>query len=208
MFYRFMTETGIHLLFLMKRGNAEIFQSYRRASLASEKNFLRQANQWKDQVTRGRTRLLTNEEFAAIETVTKASFERAGVKLEDAEQECKWGGDTRRKAESTDTEYQYELGFRFGCQFVHGTWYKLEHFHLLRLPDGYGPNTSYRICDANILRIPTTFSERVTVEYLLYITPDRKHPLESRMADFSEWLVREGAALDEFRKQGKKRKLH
>ena len=206
MFCRLITETGIHLLFLLKRGNAEVFQSYRRASLAYKKKLLLKAGEWKG------TPRLTNEEFAGIESVTKASFEREGLKLDDAELECKWGGprsnDIFKKAAATGTEYHYEIGFRYGSQILHGTWLDLEQFHLLRLLDGYGPNTSYKICNWHTLDTLSSFSVTMAVAYLLYITSDRKHPLVSRMAEFREWLVRMGEAGEEFRKQTRTSKVH
>jgi len=207
MFHRFITETGIHLLFLMKKGTADVFDSYRRASLAYDKKLLSKAGRWKG------TSRLTNEEFTGLESLTKASFEREGLKLDDvAEQECEWGGaqykKTSAKATAIGAEYQYETGFRFGSQFVHGTWRELEHCHLLRLPHGYEPNTSYTIPSSEILDIPASFAARMAVEYLVHITNDRKHPLVPRMAEFSEWLVRMGESGEEFRKQTRTSKVH
>ena len=201
-FWRLIAETGINLLFLLEKGTPAVVDGYIRADLKSNQQLLELGSRWLQKEIGG-VPLMTDDEFDALDGQIRQSFDEAAVDPA-VHLDRNWGGVghqmTDQKAKAVRAEAAYELIFRTGSRMLHGTWQDLKQFHLRRGVAGerYEPNTKYKSPDTNVLYLPSKFSLRAGMFYLIWIRNDRRHPLALRLYELSKWFDKADDAHREF----------
>lgn len=203
-FCRLIIEVGIHLEFLMKKGDAKVFKEYQHASLAHDKKYLERMIQHHDRDAR-----LGN--LGPLKKEISLAFERAGFQIPEIADKPEWGGsfrDTFKKAQAVGAELEYNSVFRYSSHAVHGTWSDIEHFHIFHRGDTYLPKTSFKPVGPELLPGMAQYCQTVAMEYIVFMWVSNKNPLMEPLGGLGNWFHRALEAYEEWKLLAKKKAIN
>lgn len=162
---RLISEASIQLKYLLSLEDPEAVQKYLKASLVNDKLLFNHVNKQID------SRPPTAIEERIIKSITK-EFEEAGYKpneIDDTKDRI-WCKNTFSLAEKVGLKNMYERVYRTSSTAIHGSWFHLKQYYLIKEHNSYFPNLDFHNASPQIIEGTTSIALDSAKNYAAKIT--------------------------------------
>ena len=192
---RSITESAVNLRFLISKNDDELFESFVRTSLSTEREFYDLVMRHIDQ--RGETLVIEERILKSIGRVASLS----GVDIQEVDPGFhRWAGGLRQLYEALGQPERYVTEERMGSHAVHGTWVDLVLNHLRPVNGGFAIDSDPTASDGK-LRWPIGLialeaAQAYVMEFFKDVSGSRI--LYDRITDLMERTLAVGTARDDW----------